>query len=286
MRDDFFKVIVERPRLGSRGKISQRAVRRKFKDPRGFDDAPSFSGSKRNKTYSATKGEIKMLNENLSPMRRALKKFVGRKWDNVYSDFRKNLDVTSTVHKHVIDHLKEYVRTDVRMSAEKGGVPMVIERTYHGTRNWMPYESYSHSRPDYYVNPLTGILCVAPVMKRHKTQKNPTHFTKYAPDGNRFYWKHQSIWYVSMMKQLPLGMRWGSEAGGMQDFFLAKLRQDKSLLNQSHARRFNSNTMGVLAMTVANSYYGAVDVAAGWYCSDMHRQLNSRELKELGLTNK
>lgn len=98
MREDMSRVIVERPRLGG-GKA--RKGRR-----RAMDELPSHEGMRRPHMVSRSP---KMLNENLSPFRRYLEKQAGRPWNKVYSEIASQLKADSTVQKHVLDHLRDFV---------------------------------------------------------------------------------------------------------------------------------------------------------------------------------
>ena len=53
------------------------------------------------------RGGLKLLNENLAPLRRYLERQVGRPWDKVYSEIAEGLRVASTVQRHVRDHLRD-----------------------------------------------------------------------------------------------------------------------------------------------------------------------------------
>lgn len=100
MREDMFKVIVERPRAGS----ARRLRRHRLARP---DDLPAKIGVKRHVALTRTRS--KWLNENLAPLRRYLAKQVGRPWDKVYSEICANLDANHTVKQHVRDHLEDFV---------------------------------------------------------------------------------------------------------------------------------------------------------------------------------
>lgn len=100
MRADMFKVIVERPRWGSRNM-------RSAKLSAGRDHDRKFIGLKRHalEQVRSTKG----FNENLAPLFRFVCKQVGRRWDDVFSEICEHLDTGSTVKMHVRTHLKDFV---------------------------------------------------------------------------------------------------------------------------------------------------------------------------------
>ena len=78
MRSDMSKVIVARPRLGSRNKARAKGRRRELQ--REGLDGHRLEGIKR------LRGGTKILNEHLGPLRRYLESQVGRPWDKVFSE--------------------------------------------------------------------------------------------------------------------------------------------------------------------------------------------------------
>jgi len=92
MREDMFKVIVERPRRGR--SWAKKTKLRYLKE----DDGRSRVSGKR---IAIEGGRRKWLNENLAPLKRYLFKQRGRKWDDVFSEICDHLDTGSTVKMHV-----------------------------------------------------------------------------------------------------------------------------------------------------------------------------------------
>jgi hypothetical protein len=140
------KVIVERPRYGSRLPTKGKGYDRRAA---GFDveDQPKREGMK-------IRGRAgKSLNEHLAPLRRYLGKQVGRPWDKIFADVCRFLDRNSAVQDHVRDHLDDYVATCVIVH---GG------QLCHGN-------GYGVGRPLrslFFVCPLTGILKKNPNYRR------------------------------------------------------------------------------------------------------------------------
>src|SRR5262245_53004858 len=98
MRDDMFKVIVERPRVGGSWKRER---------PRRLDeDAPA------REPLSRGRG-TKRLNENLAPLARWFRRQVGRPWNAVFSELCAVVSVRSAVQKHVRDHIEHLVHLRV-----------------------------------------------------------------------------------------------------------------------------------------------------------------------------
>lgn len=185
MRKDMFKVIVERPRPGSRHLSDQYNGYRKAKTVKldeNFDCVDEFSGKSKIPMKGKYVSERKYFNENLNPLRRFLEKSVGRRWDDVYSEICETLDTNSTIKQHVRQHVPDFITTKVRFG-ENGEV--------YDSNRW-----YSRS-PLYagalYVDPNTNIICVAKkyvpqyIAKREADRKNELenvrHFDK---DGNYY----------------------------------------------------------------------------------------------------
>jgi len=104
MREDMFKVIVERPRWGSRS-----ATKSKIR----HDKCPDRTHATGHRLVLERTGWTKCLNENLAPLKRYLQAQVGRKWDDVFSDICAHLDTGSTVKMHVRTHIDDFVMRHV-----------------------------------------------------------------------------------------------------------------------------------------------------------------------------
>jgi hypothetical protein len=100
MRDDMYKLIVERPRRGSR-----HAIKSDGRIFRNSEDAPAKVGVRRG--YH----DQKSLNENLAPLRRFLESQVGRPWSKVYAELSAGIDRRNTVQEHIYTHIEDYVET-------------------------------------------------------------------------------------------------------------------------------------------------------------------------------
>lgn len=139
MRDDMFKVIVERPRIGHRdGTFARNRL--------SVDvELPTKIGVRRLKKITRT--NTKWLNENLKPLQRYLGRQVGRPWDRIYSEICAGLDVNHTVKQHVRDHLEDFVAIRVRIARDG---------------RWMAATDWNTQmepwRQCFYVDPHDGLL--------------------------------------------------------------------------------------------------------------------------------
>ena len=111
MREDMFKVIVERPRWGRKY-----AARSKLR----YDKVPDRKHATGRRLVLEHRGYTKDLNENLAPLKRYLHKQVGRPWDKVYSEISEHLDASSTVKQHVRDHLTDFIMVKVTRDGDGG----------------------------------------------------------------------------------------------------------------------------------------------------------------------
>ncbi len=137
MREDMYKVIVERPRWGSRMRTRDGRIYR------ASEDVPGKIGMKEG--YRVRKS----LNENLAPLKRWLESQVNRPWDKVYAELCANIDRRNTVQEHIFAHIDGFVERETRL----------VDGKVFVLSNWptelMPLEE---SRIKLYVHPATGIL--------------------------------------------------------------------------------------------------------------------------------
>jgi hypothetical protein len=152
MRPDMAKVIVERPRIGSRRRGTPKGSRRAAQRL-GPDNLPRRQGIKR-----PHQGGTKSFNEHLAPLVRYLQKQVGRPWDKVFSDICAHVDRASAVQDHVRDHLDDFVTVHVvfidgRPCHGGGGRWPGFGQPLTSGRRW----------PRFYVCPRTGLLRQVPV---------------------------------------------------------------------------------------------------------------------------
>ena len=152
MRPDMSKVIVERPRRGSRMRNHKSAL---ALDPGRIDDEryidppkPRHSGQK-------------WLNENLGPLRRYLEGNVGRPWSKVYAEIRVTLDSRKATGLHILQHLSDFVECDTWLD---GKTVMVWGRRWRAAQ---PVTGL-------YVHPVSGLLRKAPDRTRARRAREVT----------------------------------------------------------------------------------------------------------------
>jgi len=189
MRADMAKVIVERPRHGSRYKHEGKGYHRR-RQRLAPEDQPRREGMK------ARSGGGKMLNEHLAPLRRFLQSCVGRPWDQVFAEICANLSRDSAVQDHVRDHVPDFVVTHVILI---DGVPCFAEGRVHG----QPLGG-GFLRQRLYVCPRTGLLrrLELPSRKRPRPPRPGAPNPVRLDAGRQCRWV-DGAWHLVTLAPLP-----------------------------------------------------------------------------------
>jgi hypothetical protein len=185
MREDMSKVVIERPRGGHRLPSYKTRLRIRHYDPeKEYDDTPKRVSGSRSKYIRA--GAIKYFSDLLGPLRRFLRKNVGRQWDQVYSEMKAQLDDRKVTGRHVFEHVEMEVETHPLI-----GDDGELYRLRFG----------GEIAPIYglYVDPRTGLLCWSdrkPWWRERRKSKTPREEGDYARlSVNTGYVKIKGIWY-------------------------------------------------------------------------------------------
>lgn len=135
MREDMYKVIVERPRRGKEGYATATRLRKDF-------DGPTRLGMRAGYGY-------RRLNENLAPLRRYLHAQIGRPWNKVFGEICAGIDRRNTVQQHIHQHIRDFIAIDVDV---RGGqlIDLVARWEFHGSGSGI-YQGL-------YVDPRTGLI--------------------------------------------------------------------------------------------------------------------------------
>lgn len=119
MRSDMAKIIVERPRRkdwkGDNSDKNPFRFSRNTPWSEDDDDDMAFNNFKESMRKShKLAGSYKELNENLNPLHAFIAKSVGRQWNDVYSEIRARINASSATQLHILEHVKQYVCTDMQ----------------------------------------------------------------------------------------------------------------------------------------------------------------------------
>jgi hypothetical protein len=174
------KVMVERPRHGSwqpnyKSGARVQAVHAQFAMQWGddFDSGPSRASSGRRNKH---------LNENLAPLKRYLSSQVGRPWNKVFSEIRKNLDTRSATGLHIMQHLRQFVTIETTMIGD-------VVCGWHCCG--------LHPVKGLYVHPLTGLLRFMKSQRRSRHPKPPSEPNFVRIDEDTAYTRIGGIWFLS-----------------------------------------------------------------------------------------
>lgn len=142
MRRDMAKVVTEAPR-GGHANPSRKWGRRLHRDEFDADDhGPSRAPIARRRQYG---WEAKEFSDVIGPLRRYLRKQVGRPWNKVWSEITQALDSRSVSGRHIFGHIRADVALNVWIGTDR--------RTY---------EIWSFGSvmrvTGLYVHPATGLL--------------------------------------------------------------------------------------------------------------------------------
>jgi hypothetical protein len=137
MREDMYKVIVERPRRGKEGDAAAARLREDF-------DGPMRLGMRAGYGYRS-------LNENLAPLRRYLLAQLGRPWNKVFSEICAGIDRRNTVQQHIHQHIHDFIAVDVEV--RDGRLIDVANRGGYLRRG-------RGISQELYVDPRTGLICL------------------------------------------------------------------------------------------------------------------------------
>lgn len=262
MREDMFKVIVERPRRGGthRSAPSYQRERRLARDDEGGESAKA-----RETLRFRHRDNRKWLNENLRPLERWLASQVGRPWAKVYAELCAGIDRRSTVQQHVHQHIGDFVAvTVVRVDGE-----LRYPYDWDGLRRLGDWGA-----PAMFVDPDSGLLRENRARQRTRRElrigeaqaRSTPPRDRRELDPRRQLHRREGIWYEVDLASL----RGGARDDGHPAFDV--LRHRPVRIAGRHAAPGATGGDALL--------YGRDDVYA-W----RRRQLCARELREHGLVN-
>jgi hypothetical protein len=259
MRWDMDKVIVERPRLGSRANNDEKgALKLRQREAVDVDLSP-----KRSSTARRRRKIYKNLNEHLAPLRRFLNSRVGRHWDKVYAEIRQRINPDSTQQMHILQHVVGrfgYVQPDVK-AAHDGTFTDLAGRPLHG---------------EWFVNPKTGCLQKNLDSYRHggrRTLRRPHVMprpvkARYLVAGGKFFREIDGVWYEVGLRPVPE----------------PRLVRLKAITNAPWVRQLRPDPPVYDAILHDYPTFDQLDAEHGCRCyAATKRQLGSREIRKHGL---
>lgn len=182
------KIVIERPRYGSRNKAKKVQGYRK----RLYKITQEAQEDGFLQPYLFKPHKTRILSDNLAPLYCWLRSKVGQPWDDVYSQLCQQLDTKSVIGQHVLDHLWQTVERHVEIRNN---------RVYAKPDSKYPLVSYGN-RPQFYVHPETGFFCLAPLVTRKRKSKTQSQDDVVVINRYQQYRRIDNIWYFVSFKDV------------------------------------------------------------------------------------
>lgn len=276
MRDDMDKLLCERERTGSREYNPRKGYDRRTRARDYEDEYDRMDAQPRHESMTRRLlGETRSFNENLEPLRRFLEKQVGRPWDKIKSEMTKIVGRESVVHRHVWQHVQDFVSEDVVVVDGK----LFWRQTWRwGSKHLIPLDRDCRS-VYLYVDPRTGIL------RRHRQWGSG--YGKKAKKANKKR-REQEILDRRRETDNPLiqlhkikGIWWEVI---LAPYGLTDQIQDLLVEKPCEAYRLNwydpASPIGIRPTRAMQECYGRAGVQGV-----RKRQLSSKEMKRYGIRN-
>jgi len=267
MRADMCQVVTERPRRGSSNRYGY--VRRRENRACDLDDLPKTQGMRR--PFNSWT-ERKDFTDVLGPWNGYLRKQVGRKWDDVFSEICESL--SSYVARHIV---KEHL--NVELNVEKiNGIVYSSPETYR----W--YNGERARVAGLYVDPETGILCDGDgenVTYFVDPRPKPVDYKELVADIRKSAVRVKGIWYRAKFLPVPGARRvyrpghsWRISASKRPSYMTESYEYPEVFCVAQNRNVSASHNDTAIRDGDRNPYY----VAEKW-------QMNSKELRRHGLVN-
>jgi len=185
VRRDLAKCTTERPRYGRSWAITKKYGGRVRINPDREHDYPEEYGGFRSssrKRQAHTKG----FSDFLSPLRGAIRKSIGRQWDDVFGEFCQALDRRGLSGYHIWTHLMWEVKTNTFVG-EDGEV--------YAFPPTPPFGGRASKVDGFYVHPLTGLLLYKEPRRFRRWTKKPKPEILVPGNEPQVYRRIDGLWF-------------------------------------------------------------------------------------------
>jgi hypothetical protein len=256
MREDMYKVIVERPRQRKDG---DRFAVRLRDDP----DGPARLGMRAGYGYRS-------LNENLAPLRRYLHAQVGRPWSKVFGEICGGIDRRNTVQQHIHQHIRDFIAIDVEV--RDGRLADLADSRRFGIRSSGLFQ-------ELYVDPDSGLIRPNKdyrswrrrVVERQQREQAEISARRRSVDERTLLLRLDDVWFRVLVEILPKDRVVETVVNGRRGRHATAEARYDVVLRQSTSRVMRADSE-------RHHLYGSRDLYAV-----AKRQLSKRELKAHGL---
>lgn len=255
MREDMYKVIVERPRRRKDGGAYVARCRDDLEGPMKLGMRTGYG--------------CRSLNENLAPLRRYLRAQVGRPWNKVFSEICAAIDRRNTVQQHIHQHVRDFIATDVEV--RDGRLVDLADFRGYGARGALFQELY--------VDPNSGLIRLNKgyrswrrgAAERRRREQAEVDARRRVVDERTLLLRIDDVWFRVVVDVLPeVRVVETSVDGKRREHATAESRYDV-VLRQTTSRVMRADSERY-------ELYGSRDLYAV-----SKRQLSKRELKVYGL---
>ncbi len=147
MRSDLNKVLCEHERSNSKDHYKNYRNLKKFNRlGEEGENVPAREGMKLRYGW-----DKKHFGENLNALYGAVRKAVGRKWNDFYSELCKSFDKRSVINQHILVHLYDFIEVNSVYVDDDGD--LAVQRRYSSKP-----EKIKDGFTEYYVDPRDGII--------------------------------------------------------------------------------------------------------------------------------
>jgi len=246
MRPDLNKLLCERERVGSTDKYKNYRRLKKFNPAPGDEgeNLPFREGTKFRYGYNG-----RSFNENLSPLRGAIRANLGKRWDTFYSELCKNFDKRSVINQHILQHLFQYVERELYI--EDGELWVRAARYTSSGDQKLRDSTYT----EYYVDPRDGIMKKNKWYGGDKARKDrdaaearaKEHAVTRWIDDDTVLRKIEDTWFVFDLKDIPKAYYTYSKPSD-KDVFTTGWRKGSRVrtweqLSEHDRKRFGTKTL-------------------------------------------
>jgi len=257
MREDMYKVVVERPRRWKGDGAFAARLRDDVEGPTRLRTRAGYG--------------YRSLNENPAPLRRYLRAQVGRPWDKVFSEICATIDRRSTVQQHIHQHIRDFIAIDVGF--RDGQLVTLANR-----RRILPRGSGIYQ--ELYVDPHTGLSRLNQdyeswrqgAAKRRQREQAEIAARRRRLNERTFLLLLDDVWFRVEVDALPNSRHIEKVMGGRtRRYVVAEPRYDVVL--RRHISRAMSDEL-----RQCKRLYGSDELYAV-----SKRQMSTREIKVHGL---
>jgi hypothetical protein len=189
MREDMYKVIVERPRRGKDGYANAKRLRDDWDGPMHLGTRAGYAG--------------RSLNENLAPLRRYLHAQIGRPWNKVFSEICAGIDRRNTVQQHIHQHIGDFIA--IHVDVRDGQLVDIGDQR----RGFLRSDPAVYQ--ELYVDPRTGLIRLNRdyrSWRRHLAERRQREHAEIASrrrivDGRTVLLLLDEVWYRVEVARLP-----------------------------------------------------------------------------------